>query len=77
MTVAAMEYYTMSVMKHRCADRSYCQDVWFVLACNGTHAVIQVCGSGEGYRFGKEPRTVLISEFDWTPAGELAQALAA
>jgi hypothetical protein len=75
MTLQPNQFYTMSVMKHPSGDRSYCHDLWEVIACNDTHAAIVKPNPGYS-TFGADPVVVRIAEFDWTPAGDLAAAMA-
>jgi hypothetical protein len=69
-------HYTMSAMK-RIGDRSWIGVIWKVLESNGKAAVIIDPFARGEYSFGKEPSVVDVSEFDWTPADELAEAMAA
>ncbi len=68
-------FYTMSILKHPCKDRSYTHDVWEVLAQNGSHAVIKSVTARYEHSFGREPILVLVDEFDWSPAGDLVAEL--
>ncbi|ASP29679.1 hypothetical protein CHH26_05105 [Qipengyuania flava] len=67
-------HYTMSAMK-RIGDRSWIGHIWKVLESNGKAAVIVDPFARGEYHYGKEPMVVDVSEFDWTPADELAEAM--
>lgn len=70
-------FYTMSAMKHRCGDRSWCHDLWEVLEANGSHVLIRNPAALHDSSFGFRPMVVRVDEFDWTPADEFAEHMKA